>query len=735
MQVSNLIKINDWEIGKFLKLIIAIQLVVSAIIALAVLGFDIPGLRQVVGFIYLSFIPGIIILRILKIHKLSTIETLLYSVGLSVVFLMLIGLMINFLYPLIGISRPISTLPLVITISAVILIMCFLSYIRDKDFSHPGSINFKKVLSPPVLLLLLLPFLSILGTQLVNFYDDNRLQLSLLAIIALIAALIAFGRFIPRNLYPLAIAMMAISILFHGSLISMHLSGTDIRYEYYLHTLVETNGYWNSTAPATNFNSMLIITIWPTIYSCLLNIEGTWIFKVIYPLFFSLVPLGLYQAFREQTGEKFAFLSAFYFISFWQFYNVMLHLGKQQFAMLFITLLILVMVNRGLAPFKRRALFITFLVGLAVSHYATSYMYLLLCLFALAILALMKYRSQVFTRGSVLIFITVCFVWYIYTAGSVPFESMVFIGNHIYETFYLELFNPLSGYALKLTTMEVTSPLREVNRWFYIVVQFFIAIGLIRLILRRREMRFREEYISFSFPCFLLLAACTVIPAVSNAIGITRMYVIALLFLAPFCILGGETVFRLISRTPGFVRRRALVKNQRRSPLQRSLLLHQSEAALKVMAVFLIVFFLLSTSFVYAVAGDYPLSVQLGSGRDTVVFNDREEISAKWLLSNKDDSLKVYADIHATALLYAYPGGQWGESVEAFGRVGGAEQIATQMPEDAYIYLRTYNVREQEILLYAKATRAFERAYVDVEYLALFNRSRIYDNGGAEVYR
>lgn len=126
---------NDWEFGKFLKVIIAIQVAMFALMGLAVLGLNIPGLRQVVGFIYLSFVPGVIILRILKIHRLSTIETLLYSVGLSIVFLMFTGVLMNALYPRIGISRPISTIPLTITMGIIILIMCALAYRRDKDLS------------------------------------------------------------------------------------------------------------------------------------------------------------------------------------------------------------------------------------------------------------------------------------------------------------------------------------------------------------------------------------------------------------------------------------------------------------------------------------------------------------------------------------------------------------------------------------------------------------------------
>ena len=53
---------------------------------------EIPVLGQIVGFIVLTFIPGFLILRIIKPHKLGVTESLLYSVGLSIAFVMFLGL-------------------------------------------------------------------------------------------------------------------------------------------------------------------------------------------------------------------------------------------------------------------------------------------------------------------------------------------------------------------------------------------------------------------------------------------------------------------------------------------------------------------------------------------------------------------------------------------------------------------------------------------------------------------
>ena len=92
MKIINPIKINDWDILKFLKIILSLQLAYWGITALNYLGIEIPLIRQILGFIYLTFIPGAVLLRIIKLHKLTNIATILYTIGLSVVSLMYITL-------------------------------------------------------------------------------------------------------------------------------------------------------------------------------------------------------------------------------------------------------------------------------------------------------------------------------------------------------------------------------------------------------------------------------------------------------------------------------------------------------------------------------------------------------------------------------------------------------------------------------------------------------------------
>jgi hypothetical protein len=46
MQINNLFQMNDWEIKKFLKVILTIQLAMWGVIGLDAIGLQIPIIRQ-----------------------------------------------------------------------------------------------------------------------------------------------------------------------------------------------------------------------------------------------------------------------------------------------------------------------------------------------------------------------------------------------------------------------------------------------------------------------------------------------------------------------------------------------------------------------------------------------------------------------------------------------------------------------------------------------------------------
>ena len=100
------------NIKKLLLVVLALHVTALGLSWLSVAGFTTPFLVQIIPFIYLTFIPGLLILRIFRLHYIDYVTNILCSVGLSLTFIMSLGFFINWLYPLIGITKPISAVPL-----------------------------------------------------------------------------------------------------------------------------------------------------------------------------------------------------------------------------------------------------------------------------------------------------------------------------------------------------------------------------------------------------------------------------------------------------------------------------------------------------------------------------------------------------------------------------------------------------------------------------------------------
>ncbi len=753
---------NDWEIKKCLSIVIAILLASLGLIGLAALGYDIPGLRQIVGFIYLTFVPGLLILRILRIHEIGAVKTLLYSVGLSLAFVMFTGLFMNSIFPYIGISKPLSVFPLVATLTAFIAILCSIAYKRDRYSPASTTVERKGGLFSPSLFLILLPLVAIFGTYLINFHENNILLMTLIVIISVVIALAAFGKFFHPGTYALAIVAIAIGILYSRTMISMYVVGQDIHREFYFQGLVLTNGYWDATIPGT-LNAMLSIVMLCPIYSIMLNMDSVWIAKVIYPLFFSLIPLALFEVYREQVDSRKAFLAAFFFMSMIVFFTSIATNLRTGIAELFLALLILLMVDRGRTSVQKAALAIIFIMALTVSHYALAYIGIALFILGWLLLVLAKNRigrgvwgrlgagfsisgantgranptpqtatprPTILNGNLVCLFLVFTLAWYMYTASAAPFNAIVGIGHHVYSSL-AEFFSPMAREAIVGTAIGLdwasASTLGKAFRVILYLTQLFIIVGLAKLILKPEGLRFKAEYIALAVVSGLGLLVVMVLPYAF--FGVTRFYHITLIILSPFCILGGEVIWKGGRRLFKSVSSRSKGKWVRLSPAQ------NNPAYIKflVLAV-LIPYFLFNTGFVFEITktetrGEFPASEVLSHYRlDTYDFNQMEAAGAQWLSTVSDDRFKIYADVYGGIVINS----------QLYGRAKTFPADIEKVPQNSYIYLRTWNIDRQEVVIGVQHQPGILKHVSLEDKPALLDiidsGNKIYANGGSQVF-
>ena len=673
---------------------------------------NVPVVRQVVGFLYLTFVPGFMVVKLLKLDELDRLETVLFSVGLSVAFLMLAGLLTNEFCFLLGVSKPLSLMPLMIILNSLILVGGILVYLRSENAKLFRVET--RGLSPLTFVFVVFPVLSVLGALLVNTSGNSSILLFMILSIAVLLALgILSKRFVPVKLYPFIIFMVSTALLFHSSLISSYIGGYDIHLEYYVLKLTQNNAYWNSTARFPHFtygelNSMLSITVLPTIYSNTLNMEATWILKIVFPLIFSFVPLALYKMWQTNTDKKIAFISAFLLMGEITFHSEMLALARQMIAELFVVLLFLVLLDKKMNSISTKVCFAIFSISLVVSHYAISTIFLFFIFFAWLYMFLAGKKLKNLTLSLVALFFALMFSWYIYTSKSASFESILWIGDRVYGSLG-DFFNPGSrgtGVMRGLGMGSVRFPLQIVSRIFAYATEFFIVIGFIALMAGWKKRGIDREYILFSAISMVLLAMCILLPGFAGALRMERLYHLALFFLAPFFTIGSEALIGFFS--------------MRKNKLYSSILI----------LFILVPYFLFQTGFVYEVAGTQSWLVPLSKYRMNPVdlasggyVNQLDVVGAQWLLENvRFSDTSIYTDIVSKVFV-----------LTSYGLVdpGIVEELSNKtlsVKPNSIIYFGKINVVDGIVV------GAYVWNITQISY-SLNELSKVYSNGGSEIYK
>lgn len=648
--LASLLQMNDWPIRRFLILIVALQLSVWGLMLLGEIGFSIPIIGQIIVFLYLTFAPGYLILRCLRLHQLGSIETPLYAVGLSLFTLMTAGFITNFLFPLVDIHNPISRGPLMLTISSIVLLLSGLSYWRDGNYRVDVSPNSPDPSLSSVLLLGFFPFLAILGTYLVNAYQNNVLLMVMILGIACMALVIGFSSRIPENLYPFAILSIAIALLLHTSLISLYLTGADIHIEQHFSALTQTTSSWGYTIVG-NVNAVLSTTLLCPIYSLLLDMDAVWVYKIVYPLLFSLVPLGLYQAYSRLVTEKMAFLSVFFFISVSSYFSQMLSLARQQVAELFLVLFMLLILNPSLRSPKKKILSIVFLAGMVISHYSLAWMYIFLLTLALMIYTVFKKTGRAPLKAQSLItaqllgvYIGFNLLWHYFVPASTVFEDLRTQIAYLYTAFSSSLFKLKDTQPATILSEGIMTHFHIISKFLNIVALLLLFIGVAATLLalyrgsKADNFSLQREYYAIALANAFVFAVGFVLPNFFM-LNVPRVYHIVLLFLAPFALMGGMVVLRHVSRFGD------------------ASWLGNSETSLKILSVFIVLLFLFSSGFIYEVTGDHPLSISL-SHESVQKFGDIDDLNsyyadycpeqdvfgARWLSHHYDAARTVLAD-------------------------------------------------------------------------------------------
>lgn len=352
----------------------------------------------VFNMLFVLFIPGYLLSKMLDIRG-AIGEIIGYSVVLSISFLIFLGLIINNCLPMLGIDKPLSALPFLITFNIGINLL-FVTVLMKRKFQY---ISFKlpEINTLPFIFIIfnfiLLEF-AFLGTIWVNNFNSNIFTLSaLLGISLYLILVILFRKHLQDFVFPVSIFLISLTLLLIYSLRVPYLMGWDIQGEYKVFQLTKQNYLWTILSYHNAYNATLGITILPTLLSNLINTSDIYIFKLIYPVLFSFSGTGVYYLLKRFFNRTISYLASFFFIIQMSFAS-MPSLARQEIAYLALIYLFLCLFNERMSSKLRILLFLLLGFTMVVSHYSTSYIAIILFLLTYAVSRSLKVLEKLFPK-------------------------------------------------------------------------------------------------------------------------------------------------------------------------------------------------------------------------------------------------------------------------------------------------------------------------------------------------
>lgn len=363
----------------------------------------------------LLIIPGVILLRALHVSGKAVAANPIYVPCASILVLMGSGLAVDLVGPVAGLSAPLRTAPLLITLELVCAALLLSSMNAPPDTQIPWT-----ALDRPVAIAwpLILPLVGAAGALRLNSgHTDSVALISIVLVIITLVATFLRAPWCDDALLIVILFATGLALMWSFSLRGDLVYGFDISNEYNALTQTVTAGVWHLSHPNDAYGAMLSVTILPAELHALTGVQTLLIFKVLFPFFGALFPVGIFCLGRRMLGTRWAFMAGALVIMQQTFFQQLPALDRQEVATLLFAALIASAFDITQSQ-RSRWIFVCLLsLGMVVAHYSTAYMAIPLLAMAVAIQwAVSWFRPVPRMSGAVLLAVGISLggaaVWY-----------------------------------------------------------------------------------------------------------------------------------------------------------------------------------------------------------------------------------------------------------------------------------------------------------------------------------
>jgi len=581
--------------------------------------------------------------------------------------------------------------------------------------------------------LFLLPLIGVFS----SYYGNRELLLAIfLAVGATMFAFVVrqFGKSPDDKdrVYLILIFSISLTLLLCQSLASGNLLGWDIHQEYSLFLQVSKEGVWHPNIDIP-YNSVLSVTIFPTILNVVSGLDGAAIFKIVFPLIYSVAPVVLYRLYRKILPPEASFLAVFLFVAYKTSYVELITLAREELAEVLLLLLLLLFFSTKIQGRSRFILILMLTIGIVTAHYSIAYVYLLVLSFTLFSNYFFRGKTSELANPSLLILTaSITLGWYTFVTGGSNVAGLVdFLLSIPFGDFFSLLARPaVVSQALGVDVLP--GLLHLLNRMTYYALNLVLALGFLAFLLKRQKVDPERKMMPLMTSGMFLIGCAIVLPNFAFGLNFSRIYHIALLLVSPCLLYGAEMLSLRMEQLFLMIRGVSL-----RAPVP----VFAGKGRI-LAATILFSFLLFDSGWVWAVSMDRPTSFLLDSQRmltypepslraDLLTYYTAAEdiAGARWLRPQLSSGLSLCSDFWSRYNV-----------LTSYGEISrGSDLVPTYfLPDEcdfhgAYVYLSVLNT------VYGIGTRfsltpenrTWQISDISAE---LFSGNIIYSNGGTKVY-
>jgi len=677
--------------------------------------FKIPYLFLFTYCIFIIF-PGWLLIKIFRLGINNFIELILISIGLSIFFIYSLGLCINFLYPCIGIMDPLSATSVQITFSVSILLLSTVAWKLNNNYHLKfDEIKFNVIEKRELIIPSLLPLIAIIGTILMNKYDINYISILYYLIVIIVVIRCTVKPQCNDKILPTVLIFISLSQLLIWGLRSNHLMFmTDTDQEFFYYNLTLLNQGWNAF-PSNVVNGCLSVTLLPVIFKGFMGLSSEILFRILFPLILSIIPIIVYKIANNFLSSKMSFLCSFYFISFYNFFSTNVRVNV---AILFFSLIIMLIFSNNINTITKKILLIVFSFSCLVSHYSTGYiLFFIMIIYWITKIVLDRRlngdnrndSNKIISLSTVLLYLGLLILWFLYVVGSAFNAGITIIYNTLIEMNKLFVSDSRSVYLQVATgagtrNSGIAEQIEVGITWLIVII---IVVGLIctlkNLFLKRPNRidivdssmigsTVNKEYIYFSIVAMGIFLFSAIAPYISFVYDFVRTYYQMLIILIIYLPMGLIRILRRIKINPIYI-----------------------------ILLILILYFSSTSGLTYQMAGTQKSIIlnSTGTQYDDLYIHDQESYSSKWLSVYIDDSTN---NIRTDYL------GRFRLIIEGLFNPPTVINHLADGDNHEIVYLRYINVNENKII----NSNMEYNSLSDYDYFN--NKNKIYNNEGSAIY-